>query len=92
LKICGPFIFDRMVLHLVQLAHDKYLHDGLWKAGLKLNEGVDGSGQLILVYERFGGDKNILSLRIVTDLLPRILYASKAFMSLCIDLIHNARG
>jgi cation diffusion facilitator CzcD-associated flavoprotein CzcO len=44
-----------------RLAHDKDLHDGLRKAGLKLNQGADGSGQLILVYERFGGDKNTLS-------------------------------
>jgi cation diffusion facilitator CzcD-associated flavoprotein CzcO len=41
-----------------RLAHDKDLHDGLRKAGLKLNEGGDGSGQLTLAYERFGGDEH----------------------------------
>jgi hypothetical protein len=44
-----------------RLTHDKDLHDGLRNAGLKLNEGADGSGQLILVYEKFGGDKNTQS-------------------------------
>jgi cation diffusion facilitator CzcD-associated flavoprotein CzcO len=44
-----------------RLTHDKDLHDGLRNAGLKLNEGPDGSGQLILVYEKFGGDKNAQS-------------------------------
>ncbi|KII84019.1 hypothetical protein PLICRDRAFT_46820 [Plicaturopsis crispa FD-325 SS-3] len=35
-------------------AREKDMYDGLRKAGLKLNMGVDGTGQHLLIYERFG--------------------------------------
>ncbi|KAL0948592.1 hypothetical protein HGRIS_011150 [Hohenbuehelia grisea] len=36
-------------------ALEKEMHDGLRKAGLQLNMGPSGAGQLTLVYERLGG-------------------------------------
>lgn len=37
------------------MAKDKELHAGLEAAGMKLNQGTDGSGQAILLFERFSG-------------------------------------
>ncbi|KAH9946472.1 FAD/NAD-P-binding domain-containing protein [Amylocystis lapponica] len=37
------------------LEQEKFIHEPLTKAGLKLNWGVDGSGQHFLIFERAGG-------------------------------------
>jgi cation diffusion facilitator CzcD-associated flavoprotein CzcO len=61
-KAATPYALIRASLigqQEARLAEDRDLHDGLRKAGLKLNEGADGSGQPILYYERFGGDEDI---------------------------------
>ncbi|KIK62728.1 hypothetical protein GYMLUDRAFT_260001 [Collybiopsis luxurians FD-317 M1] len=39
----------------VQFAKDKYIYEGLAKAGMDVNFGPDGAGLLPLVYERGGG-------------------------------------
>jgi len=38
-----------------RLGFDKEMRDGLEKVGFRLTDGVDGSGQLFLVYEKGGG-------------------------------------
>ena len=45
-------------------AREAEMHKGLEKAGLKLNKGIDGSGQYPLLLERLGGEKLIESQRI----------------------------
>lgn len=38
-----------------RIAQQKEMLDGLLKAGLKVNEGVEGAGQALLVFEKLGG-------------------------------------
>lgn len=53
------FVRETMIRNQdAQWAEEKELHEKLRRGGLKLTLGPEGQGQLLLVYERYGGPSN----------------------------------